>query len=203
MLIIILYICIFTDKQQIPESIIDHYLKNVSVRERKHPNWPNIFVFDTKFYPLLKERTQAKDRNVEDLTSFDLVLIPVLTINSSQWILVGIYIRKRIICLYHVKQLDEKEKMEIGEHLQSYLKNMSKSNDSSRNYETFTIMDTDNICKDRSQDYSDVDSGVFVCVGAEILSRDSNEKYEQKDVTYYRHRMMYEIMVKKFVSSDF
>ena len=53
---------------------------------------------------------------------------------------------------------------------------------------------TTSLEKDIPRQENGSDCGVFTCKFAEYLSRDSELSFKQKDMDYYRDRMVYEIV---------
>eukprot|EP00096_Caligus_rogercresseyi_P010084 TRINITY_DN3559_c0_g1_i1.p1 TRINITY_DN3559_c0_g1~~TRINITY_DN3559_c0_g1_i1.p1 ORF type:complete len:599 (-),score=196.91 TRINITY_DN3559_c0_g1_i1:114-1877(-) len=171
------------------DEIIHFYLQMIVHRSTNNPKLPKVYAFNTFFYPKLLSGGHGPlkrwTRKV-DLFSYDILLIPVHL--GVHWCLATVDFRKPGIYYYDSMGGNNAACLEaLSKYLEEEHKDKKKAS-----YDTagFTKL----IVKDMPQQMNGSDCGMFSCKTAEYVSRDVSLSFTQKDMPYFRKRMVYEIV---------
>ncbi|XP_040571820.1 uncharacterized protein [Lepeophtheirus salmonis] len=172
------------------DEIINFYMQMIVNRSEKAENkFPKVYAFNTFFYPKLMSgghQVLRRWTRKVDIFSYDIILVPVHL--GVHWCLATIDFRKPGVFYYdsmggnNSACLDALTKYLEDEHLDK--KNSGFDTSEFKNL----------IVKDMPQQMNGSDCGMFSCKTAEYLSRDSPLSFTQKDMPYFRERMVYEIV---------
>ncbi|NXL63838.1 SENP2 protease, partial [Chordeiles acutipennis] len=172
------------------DEIINFYMCLLVERSKKEGN-PSVHAFSTFFYPkLISDGYRAVRRWTRDVDLFkkDLILVPIHL--RVHWALVVIDVRKKTI-KYFDSMAQKGDK--ICEALFQYLQEESREK---RNVEltlsewTLHSMNSNEIPQQRNGS----DCGVFMCKYADYISRDKRINFTQKNMPYFRRKMVWEII---------
>jgi sentrin-specific protease 1 len=158
----------------------------------------DVHYFSTFFWPKLKNEGYEQGRLAKwtkkiDIFSKDIILIPI-NHNNSHWTGAAINFRRKRIESYDSMNLDRHQ---VFKALRSYLD--SEHRNKRKKPFDFTGWQNHNP-DDTPQQENGYDCGVFTCQFLESLSRGEEGFYfSQRDMTYLRRRMIWEIGHAKFL----
>lgn len=160
----------------------------------------DVHYFSTFFWPKLKNEGYEQGRLAKwtkkiDIFSKDVILIPI-NHNNSHWTGAAINFRRKRIESYDSMNLDRHQ---VFKALRSYLD--SEHRNKRKKPFDFTGWQNHNP-EDTPQQENGYDCGVFTCQFLESLSKGEEGFYfSQRDMTYLRRRMIWEIGHAKFLDS--
>lgn len=158
----------------------------------------DVHYFSTFFWPKLKNEGYEQGRLAKwtkkiDIFSKDIILIPI-NHNNSHWTGAAINFRQKRIESYDSMNLDRHQ---VFKALRSYLD--SEHRNKRKKPFDFTGWQNHNP-EDTPQQENGYDCGVFTCQFLESLSRgEEGFRFSQRDMTYLRRRMIWEIGHAKFL----
>jgi len=160
----------------------------------KSGDFPKVYAFNTFFYPKLMSGGHAVlkrwTRKV-DLFEYDYILIPVHL--GLHWCVSVIAAKEQAVRYYDSMGGRNHECLNA---LKTYLE--AESLDKRK-----TVLDTSqwktDCVQDIPQQMNGSDCGMFACKYAEYISRKAKITFQQKDMPYFRRRMVYEIVSKKLI----
>ncbi|KAG2120586.1 cysteine proteinase [Suillus discolor] len=158
----------------------------------------DVHYFSTFFWPKLKNEGYEQGRLAKwtkkiDIFSKDVILIPI-NHNNSHWTGAAINFRQKRIESYDSMNLDRHQ---VFKALRSYLD--SEHRNKRKKPFDFTGWQNHNP-EDTPQQENGYDCGVFTCQFLESLSRgEEGFRFSQRDMTYLRRRMIWEIGHAKFL----
>jgi len=171
------------------DEVINFYLSLIVQRSKQYPGLPKVYAFNTFFLKSLKaggySRVRRWTKNV-DIFSYEILLVPVHL--GNHWCLAVIDL--------------------IGKEM-NYYDSLGGTNDECLNalkrYIQEEHMDKKKAAIDLSgwkfrcprnipKQMNGSDCGVFACCFAEHLSMQKELKFDQRVMSYYRQRMVYEIV---------
>ncbi|KAJ8586816.1 cysteine proteinase [Rhizopogon salebrosus TDB-379] len=192
--------------QWLNDEIINFYgamilTRSESNHKADHPTKRKILdahYFSTFFWPKLQNEGYEKGRLAKwtkkmDIFSKDIILIPI-NHNNSHWTGAAINFRRKRIESYDSMNLDRRQ---VSKVLRNYL-DLEHRNKRKKPFD-FTGWQDHNP-EDTPQQENGYDCGVFTCQFLESLSRGEEEfLFSQRDMTYLRRRMIWEIGHAKFL----
>lgn len=170
------------------DEVINFYM-NLLIERGKNDNYPNVYAFNTFFYPkLLKTGYSSVRRWTKkvNLFSHDLLLIPVHL--GMHWCLATVDFRTKCVRYFDSMLSDNNKCLEA---LLKYLEDEHQDKKSSPFDKTGWIAEN---VKDIPQQMNGSDCGMFACMFAEYLSRDADITFDQQHMPYFRRKMVYEIV---------
>lgn len=176
------------------DEIVNFYLQMIVERSNNQKKWPRVYATNTFFYPrLMKSGHSALKRWTKkiDVFAHDLILIPVHL--GMHWCLAAINLKDKTITYYDsMNGSNERCLNALEQYLQD--EHMDKKN---------TSFDTSKFkkvhAKNIPQQMNGSDCGMFALKFSEYLSRSANITFTQKDMPYFRRRMIYEIVKKQLM----
>lgn len=181
----------------INDNIINFYLNMLVERSAHTTNQglPKVHTFHTFFAPKLMkhgyEGVQKWTKNV-DIFCNDLILVPVF-IESVHWCMAIINMHSKKISYYDsLGSLN----FPLLVALEDYLRNeqLTKCNVEIKAHE----WSKEHVTNFPQQENSN-DCGVFSCMAAEFVCRNRNITFTQKNVSYFREKMILEIVTGKLL----
>lgn len=175
------------------DEVINFYFEMLCQRSKNNLNYPRLHIFNTFFYSKLKsngyDSVKRWTRKV-DIFSYDMILIPIHL--GIHWCCAEINFKERSIFYYDSLHNRNSSCLKL---LQKYLideHNDKKGADVKSNFdfENWNLSSPTNIpCQQNGYD-----CGVFACIFADYRSRNCDFTFSQKNMNYFRDRMMYEII---------
>lgn len=179
------------------DEVINFYMSLIVERARCSTKLPKVYSFNTFFYTKLRSSGHSSlkrwTRKV-DIFSYDLLIVPV-HVGQNHWCLALIDLKNK-----KVSYCDSLGGSPQGCHatLADYLRDESLDKKKKEfcldGWEFYTAYDH------IPQQKNGSDCGVFTCTYAEYLSREAQLDFEQKDMPYFRKKMIVEIMLKRLLS---
>ncbi|KAI5736581.1 hypothetical protein M8J76_004955 [Diaphorina citri] len=179
------------------DNVINCYMALIMERSKEKTDLPRAYGFNTFFHSALAEHGYSRVKRWTkkvDLFSYDILLVPI-HVQKIHWCLATIDFRKK--CLTYYDSMAGPDRGCLN-RLLTYLgeESMDKKK---------TPFDTSSWSvqcpKDVPQQQNSSDCGVFTSTFAEYLSRNADIfKIKQKDMPYYRKKMMAEILSKKLLT---
>ncbi|KAK8752270.1 hypothetical protein OTU49_017496 [Cherax quadricarinatus] len=170
------------------DEVINFYM-NLLMERGKNDNYPNVYAFNTFFYPkLMKTGFQTVKRWTKkiDTFSYDILLVPIHL--GMHWCLATIDFRVKAI-RYYDSMLGDNDAC-----LESLLKYLEDEHQDKKKTSYDTSGWTLENVKDIPQQMNGSDCGMFACMFAEYLSRDGAITFDQQHMPYFRRKMVYEIV---------
>ncbi|XP_046688046.1 sentrin-specific protease 1-like [Homalodisca vitripennis] len=153
-----------------------------------------VYAFNTFFYPkLISQGYNSLKRWTKKVDIFDkeFLLVPIHL--GIHWCMATVDFRDRTIRYYNSM---ESENNTCLYALLNYLN--EESLDKKKKEYDISDWKTENV-KDIPQQMNGSDCGVFSCMFAEYLSRNAKITFSQKDMPYFRRKMVYEILAKRLL----
>lgn len=158
-------------------------------------DWPKAYAFNTFFYPKLMSSGHSGlkrwTRKV-DLFQQDIILIPVHL--GLHWCLATVCPKEKAIRYYD----------SMGGRNQDCLNGLKRYMEAESVEKKKTSLDTSDwtleCVENIPQQMNGSDCGMFTCKYAEYLSRKAKITFAQKDMPYFRKRMVYEIITQKLIN---
>lgn len=175
------------------DEVINFYME--LLRERgKLENYLSVYAFNTFFYPRLLSGGHAAlkrwTRKV-DIFSFDLLIVPVHL--GVHWCLAAIDLCNKTIKYYDsMGSPNNKCLQSLMKYLQEESLDKKKQKFDTSGWQMENVQDI-------PQQMNGSDCGMFSCVYAEFICRNAKFTFTQKDMPYFRRKMVYEIFKQKLL----
>ncbi|KAL8580449.1 hypothetical protein ACOMHN_001218 [Nucella lapillus] len=175
------------------DEVINFYM-NMLMGRGEQQGFEKAYAFNTFFYPKLlsggHDAVKRWTRRV-DVFAHSYLIIPVHL--GVHWCLCMVFIKDKKICYYDSMGGNNNQCLNA---VRQYLADESMQK---RNVRLDLSEWTSEIVKDLPQQMNGSDCGMFACMYAETLTRGDNITFTQKDMPYFRQRMVYEILKKKLL----
>lgn len=177
------------------DEVINFYM-NLLMERGKDSKWPNVYAFNTFFYPKLIKDGHASLRRWTrkvDIFSYDIIAVPIHL--GMHWCMSIIDLRAK-----HIKYYDSMggSNRQCLEALLEYL--VEEHKDKKKASYDVSDWQLENM-KDIPQQMNGSDCGMFSCTFAEYLTRDAKLTFSQQDMPYFRRKMVVEIMESRLLIS--
>ncbi|CAD7085464.1 unnamed protein product [Hermetia illucens] len=182
------------------DNVINFYFNLIANRcdEERNKHFTKVHTMSTFFAErLLQSGYEGVKRWTRKINifSFDLILIPI-HVDQSHWCLATINFKEKALKYYNSMGTPNTRLLEV---LADYLR--LESLDKRK-----IPLDTSEFVKENVQDIPQQtngnDCGVFCCMYAEYISRDHNITFSQKNIPYFRKRIISDILQGKLTSSN-
>lgn len=181
--------------QWLNDEVINFYMELIKLRSEEVDHLPKVHVMNTFFIGKLMQQGHSGVRRWTrkvDIFSCDIIPVPV-HVGGVHWCMSVIHMRNKTISYYdsmgHANTA-------VLDALEQYLKDESLD----KKKEHFDTSDWTIECvRDCPQQRNGSDCGVFSCMFAEFLSRDSKISFDQQHMQYFRRKMVCEIATGKLV----
>lgn len=177
------------------DEVINYYMELIKERSGVVDYLPKVHVMNTFFIGKYQQQGYTSVRRwtrKTDIFGFDIIPVPV-HVGGVHWCMSIIHMRDKSIRYYDSMGHSN---MAVLEALRQYLNDESMDK---RNVPFDTSDWTIECVRDCPQQRNGSDCGVFSCMFAEFVSRDSKISFEQQHMQYFRRKMIYEISVGKLV----
>ncbi|XP_052091883.1 sentrin-specific protease 1-like isoform X2 [Mytilus californianus] len=175
------------------DEVINFYMNMLMERGEKD-NYPKCYAFNTFFYPKIMSGGHSTVRRWTkkvDIFSYDYLIVPVHL--GMHWCLCIVDFKKKCIQYYdsmggqNVKCLNA-----VKQYLCDECKDKKNQQFDQTGWST-------EIAEDIPQQMNGSDCGMFACKFADYITREANITFEQKHMSYFRRRMVYEIVKKNLL----
>ncbi|CAG2190668.1 SENP1 [Mytilus edulis] len=175
------------------DEVINFYMNMLMERGEKD-NYPKCYAFNTFFYPKIMSGGHSTVRRWTkkvDIFSYDYLIVPVHL--GMHWCLCIVDFKKKCIKYYdsmggqNVKCLNA-----VKQYLCDECKDKKNQQFDQSGWST-------EIAEDIPQQMNGSDCGMFACKFADYITRGANITFEQKHMSYFRRRMVYEIVKKNLL----
>lgn len=178
------------------DKVINFYFELIADRSKKKESLPKALAMNTFFMQRLLDKgfdgVKRWTRKI-DIFAYDIMIIPVHVINH--WCLAIINFYDKVIRYYNSQSLSNNTHI-LGK-LSAYLQYESRD----KKKAAFVNSDwKEETMRGIPQQENDMDCGVFCCMFAECLSRNHTIVFSQKNMPYFRQRMLYEICTGRLLS---
>uniref|UniRef100_A0A1I7TWM6 ULP_PROTEASE domain-containing protein n=1 Tax=Caenorhabditis tropicalis TaxID=1561998 RepID=A0A1I7TWM6_9PELO len=178
------------------DNIINFYLQLICDRSTLDTKFPKCYAFNTFFYTNIVTKGYASVKRWTrklDIFSYEIILIPVHL--GMHWCMAVIDMVKQKIEFYDSLYDGNKEVLPA---LKNYLASESMDKKKTEfNFDGWMIRQMTNIPRQENGS----DCGVFSCQFGEWASRRTAPRFSQKNMPYYRKRMVYEIVSEKLLAT--
>lgn len=177
------------------DEVINYYMELLKLRSEEVKHLPKVHVMNTFFIPKLLSAGHSGVRRWTrkvDIFGCDIFLIPV-HVGGVHWCMSVIDMREKSINYYDSMGHPN---MAVLDGLKRYLEDESMDK---RNIQLDTSDWTAECIRDCPQQRNGSDCGVFSCMFAEFLSRDSKITFDQQHMQYFRRKMIVEIIQGKLI----
>ncbi|XP_061630189.1 sentrin-specific protease 1 isoform X1 [Phyllopteryx taeniolatus] len=177
------------------DEVINFYM-NLLVERSKGPKLPSVNTFSTFFYPKLRSSGYSAVRRWTkkmDIFSKDILLVPVHL--SMHWCLSVVDFRKKAVTYFDSMGGNNDEACKL---LFDYLQQESKDKKGKKLDTTGWTLQS----KKRNeipQQMNGSDCGMFTCKYADYMTKDKPITFTQKQMPYFRRRMVWEIVNQKLL----
>ena len=175
--------------QLINDQIIAFYLQAIVRRSAKNKHWPKCCALNSFVYRNLKEFGYKSIRRWTknlDIFTYHKIFIPVHL--PEHWCLVIIDLQTQTISMYDSLGKDRDDILKLfPKYLESEHLDKKKSPFDASAFQLVNV-------KDIPLQQNGWDCGMFLMKYAEYLSRNAKLTFTQKDMPYFRKRMVYEIL---------
>jgi len=175
------------------DEVINFYMQMIVTRSGKD-NFCPVYACTTFFYPKLKDGGHASVKRWTkkvDIFSHAIILIPVHL--GMHWCLATIDMQRKAITYYD----------SMGGNNKGCLKALAEYVKEEHQAKKGAPLDMSKwsqvIASDIPQQMNGSDCGMFTCKFAEYLSRRAKFTFSQRDMPYFRKRMVYEIVKNKLL----
>ncbi|XP_047117790.1 sentrin-specific protease 1-like isoform X1 [Schistocerca piceifrons] len=186
-------ICTLAGTNWLNDEVINFYMNLLIERGKKNKYQP-VYAFNTFFYPRLQSSGYSAvkrwTRKV-DVFANDIIIIPVHL--GVHWCMAAINFKKKMICYYDSMGGNNDVCLQL---LWNYLG--SEKMDKKQQKFDYDGWKTENV-KRIPQQMNGSDCGVFSCTYAEFICRNAAFRFSQKDMPYFRRKMVYEILSKELM----
>lgn len=177
------------------DEVINFYMELLKQRSIEVDYLPKVHVMNTFFVGKLLQQGHAGVRRWTrkiDVFSYDVIPVPV-HVGNVHWCMSIIHIRDKTIKYYDSMG---HENWAVIDALEQYLRDESMD-------KLKVALDTSDWTKECVRDcpkqHNGSDCGVFSCMFAEFVCRDSKISFDQQHMPYFRRKMVYEIMSGKLL----
>lgn len=177
------------------DEIINFYMELLRQRCEEVEHLPKVHAMNTFFIPKLLSSGHAGVRRWTrkvDIFSYDIIPVPV-HVGGVHWCMSVINIRDKTIRYYDSMGHPNTT---VVEALKNYLQDESMDK---RKTKLDTTDWTVECIRDCPQQRNGSDCGVFSCMVAEFLTRDSKPSFDQQHMQYFRRKMVFEIVTGKLL----
>ncbi|XP_076461373.1 uncharacterized protein LOC143293902 isoform X2 [Babylonia areolata] len=175
------------------DEVINFYM-NMLMERGEQDGHSKTYAFNTFFYPkLLQGGHSAVKRWTRkvDVFAHRYLIVPVHL--GVHWCLCMVFVKDKKICYYDSMGGQNSQCLNA---VRQYLADESQQK---RSIALDLSEWTAEIVKEIPQQMNGSDCGMFTCMYAETLTRGENITFTQKDMPYFRKRMVYEILKKKLL----
>jgi sentrin-specific protease 1 len=173
------------------DEVINFYMNLLVERSEKRADdgYPKVYSMNTFFIPKLLQSghpgLKRWTRKV-DIFSYDVIPVPV-HVGEVHWCMAIIHMRNKTIKYYDSMG---KPNERVLDALEQYLKDECMD----KKKEKFDMSGWEKVSvPDCPRQMNGSDCGVFSCMNAEFVTRDSNITFSQQHMPYFRHKMVCEI----------
>eukprot|EP01114_Cavostelium_apophysatum_P018007 TRINITY_DN5479_c0_g1_i1.p1 TRINITY_DN5479_c0_g1~~TRINITY_DN5479_c0_g1_i1.p1 ORF type:complete len:615 (-),score=139.27 TRINITY_DN5479_c0_g1_i1:51-1895(-) len=176
------------------DELVNFYMNILMERSEKKPDLPKIFAFNSFFYPLLERKYDysrvRRWTKKADIFEMSRVIVPVHM--GNHWCLGVINMEDKRFEYYdsfggnNEKCLQLLRRYTADEHKAKKGKDLDLSD-----WENYTP-------KDIPMQKNGYDCGVFMCKFADYLSKGQGLIFSQKNMSYFRRRMVLDILAKTY-----
>jgi len=182
------------DATWLNDEVVNFYFNLLKSRSESSADFPKVHVFNTFFYPKIMKTGHAGvkrwTRKV-DIFAVDLILIPVHL--GMHWCLAVIDFKNKEIVYYDSLKGNNTSCLQ---GLRKYLSDESMD----KKKKSFDFAGWKELMpKDIPDQMNGCDCGVFMCKYAEYKSRYADFTFTQRNMPYFRKRMISEILSKKLM----
>jgi len=177
------------------DEVINFYMELIKLRSEESDHLPKVHSMNTFFVVKLMQQGHSGVRRwtrKTDIFSMDIIPVPV-HVGGVHWCMAIIHMRDKTLRYYDSMGHPN---MPVLGALENYLKEESLD----KKKVPFDTSDWTIECvRDCPQQRNGSDCGVFSCMFAEFLSRDSKVTFDQQHMQYFRRKMVYEIITGKLL----
>lgn len=178
------------------DNVINYYLQMIVDRSAKDSKYPKTYAFNTFFYTNIVTKGYASVKRWTrkiDLFSYEVILVPVHL--GIHWCMAVIDMVEQKIEFYDSLYDGNTAVLPA---LRTYIENESQDKKKTKfDFAGWTIRQMEDIPRQKNGS----DCGVFSCQFGEWASRRTTPRFTQKNMPYYRKRMVYEIVSKKLLAT--
>ncbi|KAI6196738.1 ULP-PROTEASE domain-containing protein [Aphelenchoides besseyi] len=177
------------------DEVINFYFSLIVERSKTIEKLPTVYAFSTYFFTALtkphsKSRIHRWTKDV-NLFEYDLVFVPLHL--GAHWCLAMVDNKTRQLRFFNSMNRNGQEYLEL---IHDFLQKESTAKYESK----YTVDDYELIeLEPCPKQMNGFDCGVFTCRFAEYLSRRAPFNFHQRHMSYYRKRMVFEIVKKKLL----
>lgn len=174
------------------DEVINFYMNMLMERSRTQSTLPSVYAFNTFFYPKLRASGYSAVKRWTrrmDIFAHNLILVPIHL--GMHWCLAVIDFRHNTIRYYDSMGGKNDECLKT---LRDYLQEESRDK---RQKELDLSNWTCEAVKDIPHQMNGSDCGMFALKYAEYITRDAKITFNQRNMPYFRRRMVYEILTNK------
>nr|XP_057940557.1 sentrin-specific protease 1-like isoform X1 [Doryrhamphus excisus] len=177
------------------DEVINFYM-NLLVERSKNPKMPSVNTFSTFFYPKLRSSGYSavcRWTKKMDIFSKDILLVPVHL--RMHWCLSVVDFRKKAVTYFDSMGGNNDEACKL---LFEYLQQESKDKKGRELDPTGWVL----YSKKRNeipQQMNGSDCGMFTCKYADYITKDTPITFTQKQMPYFRRRMVWELVNRKLL----
>lgn len=172
------------------DEVINFYM-NLLVERSKQPSLPSVNTFNTFFYPKLRSSGYSAVRRWTkkmDIFARDILLVPVHL--GVHWCLAVVDFRKKAIMYFDSMGNNNDEACNV---LLDYLEQESKDK-KGKDLDTSGWTLHSKTRSEIPQQMNGSDCGMFTCKYADYITRDKKITFTQRNMPYFRKRMVWEIV---------
>jgi len=181
------------DLNWLNDEVVNFYF-HLLLERSKGKDCLKIHFFNSFFYPKLMKTGYSGVRRWTkkvDIFSMDVVVLPVHL--GMHWCLAAIDMRKKQIAYYDSLKGNNNQCLAV---LRNYIIEEHKD----KKKTALAVNEWSQIQpKNIPEQKNGCDCGVFTCMYADCLTKDSPFNFTQTDMPYFRERMVYEILTKKLL----
>ncbi|XP_077453446.1 sentrin-specific protease 1 [Stigmatopora argus] len=177
------------------DEVINFYM-NLLMERSKAPKLPSVNTFSTFFYPKLRSSGYSAVRRWTkkmDIFSKDILLVPVHL--SMHWCLSVVDFRKKAVTYFDSMGGNNDEACKL---LLDYLQKESKDK-KGKDLDTTGWTLHSKKRNEIPQQMNGSDCGMFTCKYADYITKDKPITFTQKQMPYFRRRMVWEIVNRKLL----
>lgn len=182
------------DENWLNDAIINYYM-NLLMERGRNENSPKVYAMNTFFIPKLLQSGHAGLRRWTrkvDIFSFDIIPVPV-HVGEVHWCMAVIHFKNKTIQYYDSMGRPNNRVLEA---LEKYIKEESLDKKNA-NFDTSDWRKESMLNCPKQENGSDC--GVFSCMFAEFITRNSPISFGQQHMQYFRQKMMFEIVNGKLI----
>jgi len=183
------------DYEWLNDEVVNFYVNLLMDRNQNNQNMPKIFVFNTFFYGIIEKSNYSYSRvrkwtKSVDLFSLDKVIVPVHL--GNHWCLAVVNFNDKKFEYYDSLGGDNPTcHKALRKYIADEYKDKKKADFDFIGWENFTP-------KNIPHQRNGYDCGVFMCKFADFISRNKPFNFSQKNMQYFRKRMVLDILNRSF-----